>query len=211
MHCVMFTVFCLSLCSCQKDSFITSSNALLSTSVDSLKYDTVFTSVGSITQSFKINNLNDQKLLLSKVELMNGAASSFKINVNGFATTEVSNIEIAANDSIYVFVTANINPNNTNLPFIVKDSILIMYNGNSHFVQLEAYGQNANFLRNHVITGNITWPNNLPYVILGSVRIDSAATLTITPGCKIFSHADAPFIVDGTLIINGTKTSAGNF
>ena len=203
--CLVLTLFCLFFSSCQKDSFITSENARLSTSVDSLKYDTVFTSIGSITQSFKINNLNDQKLLLSEVKLMSGPASSFRININGVAATEANNITIEANDSIYVFVTVKVNPNTTNLPFIVKDSLLIMYNGNSRFIQLEAYGQNANFLRNHVISGNVTWPNNLPYVILGSLRVDSGASLTIEPGCKIYSHADAPFIVDGTLVINGTK------
>lgn len=204
-YCFLLTIFCLSFSSCQKDSFITSENAQLSTSVDSLKYDTVFTNIGSITQSFKINNPNNQKLLLSKIKLMSGTSSAFKINVNGVSTNEVSNIEIAARDSIYVFVIVNVNPNNASLPFIVKDSILIMYNGNSHFVQLEAYGQNANFLRNNVVKGNITWTNNLPYVILGSLRIDSTALLIIEPGCKIYSHADAPFIVDGTLVINGTK------
>jgi hypothetical protein len=202
---LLLTIFSITFSSCQKDSFITSQNAQLSTSADSLKFDTVFTSIGSITQSFKISNLNNQKLLLSKVRLMNGPVSAFKINVNGIAASEVSDIEIAANDSIYVFVTVNINPDNTNLPFIVRDSVQIMYNGNSQFVQLEAYGQNANFLRNRVIKGNITWANNLPYVILGSIRIDSTASLTIEPGCKIYSHADAPFIVDGSLVINGTQ------
>lgn len=195
----------LLLGSCKKDSFITGTDARLSTSVDSLKYDTVFTSAGSITQSFKINNLNNQKLRLSSVKLMGGAASSFKININGIAAPEVTDIEMAANDSIYVFATVNINPNTANLPFIVKDSIQIIYNGNTRFVQLEAYGQNANFLRNRVITGNIVWTNALPYVILGSLRVDTTASLTIQAGCKIYSHADAPFIVDGTLIINGTK------
>ena len=198
-------VFCLSFSSCQKDSFITSKNAQLSTSVDSLKYDTVFTSVGSITKSFEINNPNNQKLLLNKVKLMGGSSSAFKINVNGVASTEVSNIEVAANDSIYVFVTVNINPNNSNLPFIVKDSILIMYNGNNRFVQLEAYGQNAHFLKNRIIKGNVSWTNDMPYVLLGSLKIDTTASLIIEPGCKIYSHADAPFIVDGTLTINGTK------
>jgi hypothetical protein len=33
---------------------------------------------------------------------------------------EVSDIEIAADDSIYVFVTVNINPNAANLPFVVR-------------------------------------------------------------------------------------------
>jgi hypothetical protein len=42
-------------------------------------------------------------------------------------------------------------------------------------------------------------------VILGGLRIDSTASLTIEPGCKIYSHADAPFIVDGTLVVNGSQ------
>lgn len=203
--CLLPFVFCLCISSCKKDSFINSSSALLRLSADSLKYDTVFTSTGSITRSFKIFNENNQKLRLSKVKLMGGTASAYKMNVDGMATTEASDLVIEANDSIYVFVSVTINPNAANLPFIVSDSIRIDYNGNSRFVQLQAFGQNANFLRNRVITGNITWTNNLPYVILGSIRIDTTASLTIQPGCRIYSHADAPFIVDGTLTVNGTK------
>jgi hypothetical protein len=210
-YCFLLLLFCLFFSSCKKDSFITSQNAKLSTSVDSIKYDTVFTSTGSITQSFKINNLNSQKLLLSTVKLMNGSASAFKININGIAASEVSNIEVAADDSIHIFVSVTIDPNTANLPFIVTDSVMILYNGNTQFVKLEAYGQNANFLRNRVITGNVAWANNLPYVILGGVRIDSTASLTIDPGCKIYCHANAPFIVDGTLTVNGTDQQPVNF
>jgi hypothetical protein len=198
-------ILCFFASSCKKDSFITSADAGLTTSVDSLKYDTVFTSVGSITKSFKISNTNNQKLLLSKIQLMGGVVSAFKMNVNGLLTNQADNIEVAANDSIYIFVTVNINPNAANLPFIVTDSIQIAYNGNSRFVQLEAFGQNANFLRNRIIKGNITWTNSLPYVIMGSLQVDTGATLTIHPGCKIYSHADAPIIIDGTLISNGNQ------
>ena len=156
-------------------------------------------------------NDNNQKLRLNKVKLMGGITSSYKMNVDGIATSEANNIDIAANDSIYVFVTVSINPNTGNLPFVVSDSILVSYNGNARYVQLQAYGQNANFLRNRVITGNIVWTKNLPYVILGSLRIDTTATLTIQAGTKIYSHANAPIIVDGTLIINGTKTDSVSF
>ncbi|MEI9933959.1 MAG: hypothetical protein WDM71_03740 [Ferruginibacter sp.] len=195
-------IFCfLFFSSCKKDSFITSPNALAGgISVDSIKFDTVFTTVGSITKSFTIVNLNDQKILLSKVQLMGGNASSFKININGIAASEADNIEIDANDSIHVFVSVNINPNATNLPFIVSDSILINCNGQNNYVQLQAYGQNAHFINNQVITGNINWTDSLPYVILGELRIDTLATLTIEPGCKIYAHANAPVLVDGTLI-----------
>lgn len=206
---INFCLLCLGslfMASCKKDSFISSADARLYLSADTLKYDTVFTTTGSITKSFKIFNGNDQKLRISKVKLMGGTGSAYKMNVDGMAVTEANNIEVEANDSIYVFVSVTINPNAANLPFIVSDSILINYNGNNRYVQLQAYGQNANFLRNRVITGNVVWNNNLPYVILGSLRVDTTATLTINPGCRIYSHADAPFIVDGSLLVNGTKT-----
>ena len=197
--------------SCKKESFITSPNAQLSFSADSLKFDTVFTSTGSITQSFKIFNNNNQKLLLSKVKLMGGPTSSFKININGVAATEQDNIEVAANDSIYVFVTVTVNPTTANLPFIISDSILVNYNGNDRFVQLQAYGQNAHFLNNVIISTNTVWPNDLPYVILGGVRVTTTTVLNIDPGCKIYSHANAPFIVEGTLLVNGIKGSEVQF
>src|SRR5215203_4815512 len=103
-YCLLLLSFCFFICSCKKDSFIMASDARIQTSVDSLKYDTVFTSIGSITQSFKISNLNNQRLLLSKVKLVGGTTSPFKININGYAAQEISDIEIAADDSIYVFV-----------------------------------------------------------------------------------------------------------
>ncbi len=208
LFCLLPIAYCLLITtSCKKDALITSQLARLNITADTLKYDTVFTTTGSITKSFKIINENNQKLRLGKVKLMGGTTSAYKMNVDGAATTEVNNLDIEANDSIYVFVSVTINPNAANLPFLVSDSILVNYNGNNRYVQLQAYGQNANFLRNRVITGNVVWTNNLPYVILGSLRIDTTATLTIQPGCKIYAHATAPFIVDGTLTVNGTKAS----
>lgn len=192
--------------SCKKESFITSANAHLRISADSVKFDTVFTRTGSVTQSFKIVNENDQALKLSSVKLMGGAASSFKININGSATSEVSNLDIAANDSVYVFVSVMVNPSTANLPFIISDSISVQYNSNQRWVQLEAYGQNAHFLNSAIINGNTSWPNDLPYVISGSLLIAPDAALTIDAGSKIYSHANAPIIVDGTLVVNGTAT-----
>ncbi|TMI97827.1 MAG: hypothetical protein E6H08_01460, partial [Bacteroidetes bacterium] len=190
---------------CKKESFITSPDAQVSLSDEELKFDTVFTTTGSITQSFKIINENDQKLRLSSIKLMGGNSSYFKINADGFVGPEVSNIEIEANDSVYVFVSVSINQNAANIPFIVEDSIQINYNGTTKQVNLEAWGQNAHFYRDKEITVNEIWNNDLPYVILGSLTIDPNKKLTINKGCRIYVHADAPIIVDGTLEVNGAK------
>jgi len=195
------------LFACKKDSFITSPDAQVTITADTLKYDTVFTTAGSITGTFKIINENNQKLKISSVKLMGGVSSPFKMNVDGFTGPEVNSLEIAANDSIYVFVSVIINQNTSNLPFIIRDSIRINYNGNDRWVQLEAWGQNAHFFRNRKITVNETWINDLPYVILGSLVVDTNKILTIDKGCRIYVHADAPVIVDGTLQVNGQKDS----
>lgn len=189
--------------SCRKTSFTNSPNAALSFSTDTLHFDTVFTTTGSVTQSFKIFNQNGQKLRLSQIRLMGGASSPFKLNVDGTAGAGFSNIELEPNDSVYVFVSVTINPNAANLPFVVQDSILVNFNGNSRYFQLQAFGQNAHFFKNQRITADSTWKNDLPFVILGSLSVDSNVTLTINKGCKIYSHSDAPFIVNGTLKVNG--------
>src|SRR5436190_3121223 len=195
------------LFACKKESFITSPDALVTVTADSLKYDTVFTTAGSVTQFFKIINENDQKLKISSIKLMGGTASPFKINADGYIGPEIDNLDIAPNDSTYVFVSVVINQTTSNLPFIVQDSIKISYNGTDHWVQLEAWGQNAHFLRNKQISVDETWTNDLPYVVLGSLHIALGKILTIDKGCRVYVHGDAPIIVDGTLRVNGQMDS----
>lgn len=191
------------LFSCKKEGLNTSPDAGLNISTDSVKFDTVFTSIGSITKSFKISNPNDQRLRIG-IKLMGGLSSPFKININGVAATSLNSIDVAAEDSIYVFVSVFVNPNANNLPFVLSDSIAIDYNGQSRLVQLEAYGQNARFLRNELIDVNTVWNQQLPYVLMGPVQIAENTTLTIEKGTKIFATSSAAIIVDGSLQINGT-------
>lgn len=205
----LILISCLMLLfSCRKDSFISSADARVTITADTLKYDTVFVTSGSVYQYFKIINENNRKLKLSSVKLMGGIASPYKINIDGIPGPELTNVELEANDSIYIYVQVTINPGAGNLPFIVRDSIQVSYNGNSRLVQLEAWGQNGHFYRNKRIAVDETWNNDLPYIILGSLRIDPGKILTINKGCRIYVHADAPIIVDGSLQINGLKDTA---
>lgn len=198
----------LLLSSCRKDSIITSSEARIGLSIDTLKFDTVFISTGSTFRTLIIKNENDQILRLSSLKLTGGNSSVYKMNVDGTTGSQYSNLDIAANDSLFVFVQVNVNPNAVNLPFVIRDSIQIEYNGNTKKVQLEAWGRNAHFYRDRVISSNETWNNDLPYVILGSLVVPDGKTLMINKGCRIYVHADAPIITDGTLIVNGEKDTA---
>lgn len=190
---------------CKKESFTNNSSVYLRTSVDTLHFDTVFMSTGSASQFIKIFNDNNKGIHISSVKLAGGVSSSFKINVDGIAGPQVNNTDVLADDSIYIYVTVSINPTAANLPFIVRDSIEINFNGNKKFIQLDAYGRNAHFFRNKIITAPEVWNNDLPYIILGKLIVDTNATLTINKGCRIYAHADAPFIVNGALQVNGEK------
>jgi hypothetical protein len=138
---------------------------------------------------------------------MGGNSSAFRININGLASSNASDIELDANDSMYVFVTANINPQTGSLPFLVSDSIQFVWNGNESFVQLQAFGQNAHFLRRKKIEQDTTWQNDLPIVLLDSCIVRPGKTLTIKEGTHIYVHANSPLIVEGTLIIQGQKNN----
>lgn len=197
--------FALLLFSCRKDNFITSPDARLTITADTLKYDTVFVTAGSTYQAFKIINENDQKLRISSLKLMGGNSSPYKMNVDGIVGSQFTNLDIASDDSLYVFVQVNVDPAAGNLPFVIRDSIQVNYNGRTRWVQLEAWGQNAHFYRDRVINTNETWNNDMPYVILGSLLINTNQTLTINKGCRIFVHGDAPIVVNGTLLVNGLK------
>ncbi len=203
---LQFVLFAsLFILSCRKEGFITSPDAIVNITTDSLKYDTVFASAGSVTKSFKIINENNRKLRLSEIRLMGGSSSPFKMNLDGSPAVSVENIEIQANDSIYVFMQVNVDPNLASQPFILQDSIRIAYNGVERFVQLEAWGQNAHYLRGAEISSDQVFSNNLPYVVLGSLHVKPGAVLTIDQGCRLYFHSNAPMVVDGTLVINGTK------
>jgi len=197
-----------SLLACRKESINFNKDARLSLGNDTIRFDTVFTSAGSITQYFLIKNEDKQKIRISNIQLMGGTASMFKMNVDGLPAVQTGGLEIEGNDSMYVFVSVNINPSAEQLPFIIKDSIKIEWNGNKEYKQLEAWGQNAHYLRDEVIETNTTWNSDLPYVILGGLVVDTNVTLTIPKGTRIHLNANAPFVVDGTLQINGTKTDS---
>jgi hypothetical protein len=207
------------LSSCKKDALLTGSGYKLDFSQNTLLFDTVFTTAGSTVQAFEVLNKHSQPINISSVKLAGGAASPYKINIDGTPGTSFSNIQIPANDSIYVFVTVTVNPGKINTPFLVEDSVMFTTNGNLQSVYLEAYGQNAIFIKPTVFppTGpafslipcSAVWTSALPVVISGYAVVNTGCTLTIDPGTKIYMHNNATLYVSGgaTLNINGAAGS----
>jgi len=198
-------IYSILFAACNKEEgLIDDSNAKLSFSADSVLFDTVFTAVGSTSRRLKIYNPYDKAILIDAIRLSGGNSSPFSLNINGQATSNLGNLKLNGNDSIYLFVKVNINPSTMPLPFIVQDSVIFYFNGKQRSIPLVAYGQNAIFINNSTIAKNTNWDSKLPYIIYKSLTIAENANLTISPGTKILFHGNASMSIKGTLTALGT-------
>ena len=212
--------------SCKKDTLLTDSNVSLKFSADTLLFDTVFVTIGSATQNLRIHNTYSQPIKISNIHLAGGNASNFRINVNGSPGTSFKDIELRAGDSLWVFAEVTVDPNQSNLPYIIKDSIVFETNGHIQDVKLVAWGQNAHFIiaNKAIRTGTtsaihyalldtnlhaqITWDDQLPYVVYGGYAVvDSTQQLTINQNTHIYFSNNAGLWIysGGTLKVHGTK------
>ena len=110
--------------SCRKSSITTNPKDALTFSTDTLSFDTVFSSVGSTTAYFKIINPHQKKLRISNILLASGENSQFRLNIDGIPNYVQEDIEVAAMDSMYIFVEVTVDPNNDLSPFVIEDSVI---------------------------------------------------------------------------------------
>lgn len=191
--------------SCEDEKYLSSSDVKLSFSADTVMFDTIFTSIGSTTEHFKVYNPYDQKLLISSIRLANGQNSNFRLNVNGIMANELFDVEIGPQDSMYIFVEVTIDPNGQNLPMVVKDSIEFSTNMNLQDIDLIAWGQDFKLIKEERIKRSVTWTSEKPYLIYNYALVDSLGVLNIEPGTKIFFHKDAGLYVKGKMLAKGTQ------
>ncbi len=206
-----FFSFILIICSvgftsCNNDLLSSNPKDKLAFSTDTLTFDTVFTTIGSATSKILIYNRNNLALNIANIKVAGGKSSFFKINVDGSLNENNSfdNIEIRANDSMYVFVQVNVDPNNTNSPVFIEDSLVFITNGVSQNIKLQAFGQDMKILKKKYILNDTTLTAEKPYLVYDYLAIDTAKTLTIVPGCQFYFHNNANLIVYGNLKAEGT-------
>ena len=197
------------IAACRKDEFNTDPGFTLGFSTDTVMFDTVFTTIGSITRQLVIRNSGDYKINISKITLARGSASPFRLNIDGTPTEEYQDLEIGANDSAYIFVKVTIDPNNVNSPLIESDSIIFETNGNIQDVQLVAWGQDAYFYHNKVLSGEVTLADDKPHVVYGTLTADKNCKLNIVAGTKIYFHNSSSLEIrsGASLTVTGTLES----
>lgn len=215
------------LFSCKKeDQFNTDTSVKLILSTESIMFDTVFTTVGSTTKRFYIKNPTSGNIKVSSIRMAGGAASSFSMNVDGLPGNEFVDVNIPPDDSIFIFVKVTVDPQNSNSPLVIKDSIVFNINTNEQHVKLTAWGQDAHYivadklfqgsLKYKIVAGenqNITWTDDKPYLIYGYAVIDSLGKLNIEEGCRLhfFNNSGMWVYRGGSLRVNGTLNNPVTF
>lgn len=214
--------------SCKKEDFSDSdSSATLHFSTDTITFDTIFASIGSITKTLKVYNHNSFDVK-SNIQRKGSSAAHFFMNIDGESENTQLTIEIPAKDSIFIFLEAKIDPSLNTTPYILADSLVFTTGTKKQYVNLLAWGQDAYFhtadtfgliingidtsrFFYHQLNCDEIWSNDKPHVIYGYVIIDPNCTLNINEGCNIYLHKNSGIIVGnpfseyagGTIKING--------
>ena len=218
------------LFSCKKEDLESNPNktATLYFSNDTITFDTIFTSIGSITKTLTVYN-NNSFDVRTDINLMGISAGHFRMNVDGIAGNNQNNIEIPANDSIFIFLEVTIDPTQTNTPYILADSLVFTTGTRKQDVDLIAWGQDAyfhtanridtifheegyNLFAYHLLDCSENWTNDKPHVIYGYAVVDPGQTLTINEGCNVYLHKNSGILVGnpfteqsgGTIKVNGS-------
>lgn len=209
--------------SCDNEKFTTNPNDRLEFSTDTLRFDTIFSTIPSITLQLKVYNRHNKAININRIWLENGANTNFRFNADGYhsgAGKSLENIVVGAQDSIFVFVETTLKKNSTDNPVYTAENLIFDANSQRQRVVLEAYGQDAVILRNHSITTDETFTADKPYLIFGFLHVPQGRRLTLEAGTRIYIHKgdnivlstasgtlaleNTCIVVEGNLVANGT-------
>ncbi len=219
-------VCCLVLwSSCRNDFESVSSTGNLEFSQDTVYLDTIFTNIGSSTRTMKVYNRSDDDINIPAIQLEQGEASNYRLNVDGLPGKSFEDILVLAKDSIFIFIETTIDINNFPNPdnsFLYTDKILFDTGGNQQDVDLVTLVQDAVFLfpeqykdgtietislgldeegEDILIEGfyldddELNFTNEKPYVIYGYAAVAPNKILTVDAGARVHFHANSGILV----------------
>ncbi|QKG79021.1 hypothetical protein [Tenuifilum thalassicum] len=198
------TLSVLLLFSCEQERFTSDPSIKLSFSSDTILFDTVFTTIGSSTRYLKVYNKSKRDIKISEIKLAGGESSPYRINVDGRPGPVVNDIPLRSNDSLFVFVEVTIDPNQTDAPLLIPDSIIFTTNSNIQDVKLVAWGQDVYLYNSTTVTTDSVLQPNKPHLIYNYLYVKPNVTLTIPAGTRLSFHNNAQLVVSGTLKVLGT-------
>lgn len=224
----LFLLALITISSCRKDFDTIPNFGDLRFSKDTVYLDTVFSNIGSSTYNLKVYNKSSNAITIPSIQLGNGNNSNYRLNVDGVPGKQFQNIDILANDSIYVFIEATVNISNQNNPLyidkivfdtgtneqevalvtLVQDAVFLYPGRNANTLEIDSLALGGKkFAQGRFLNDNeLIFTNQKPYVVYGYIAVPENKTLQVDAGAKIHFHQNSGLIVDAkaSLKINGT-------
>ena len=133
------------LFACKKEDLNNSNySTTLRFSTDTITFDTIFASIGSITKTLTVYNYNNLDVR-TNINLIGNSSAHFRMNIDGISGNNQSDINIPAQDSIFIFLEVTIDPSSNNTPYILSDSLVFTTGTTIQDVDVVAWGQDAYF------------------------------------------------------------------
>lgn len=201
-----FLAMLLTLAACNdNDSFTTNPTARLTFTVDTVKMDTVFTTVGSSTYTCWVYNHSADGIRLKSVRLRAGNQTGFRVNVDGSYLDNslgsvVNDLEVRKGDSLRIFVELTAPENGQKEAQLVEDDVVFaLESGTQQVLHLQAHAWDALPMRNVRVSRDSVIMSEKPIVVYDSLRVDSGVTLTIR-STTLYFHDKAGIDVKGRLV-----------
>ncbi len=219
--------------SCRKDFEFEPAIGNLAFSKDTVFLDTIFSNIGSSTYALKVYNTTSDDIAIPNIRLREGTTSGYRLNVDGAAGKEFSNVELLAKDSLFIFVETTVditalgdtsflytdaiqfnngdNLQEVQLVTLVQDAIFIFPPTNSNGVKetlllgLDADGAEIRVEGITLENDQLNFTSEKPYVIYGYAAVPENATLTMQPGTRVYFHENSGIWVQegASLSVNG--------
>ncbi|MBJ6143255.1 hypothetical protein [Hymenobacter sp. BT559] len=177
----------------------------LAFSADTVKFDTVFTTLRTVTKRLWVYNRNPRGVNVDLIGLEKPVSSAYTLLINGDLKQTASNLFIRGQDSLLILVRAKLPDNGQNgspKDYVLEEKLNFRTNGQDQQVLLRSFGQNIYLHDGSQLTGNLTWTNDRPHVLYNDVIVPAGSTLRLKPGTRVYAHAGAALVVRGTLLVN---------
>ncbi len=190
---------------CQAEKgYFPSGEAGLRFSTDTVRFDTVFSTIGSTTAWLSVYNPQNQTVLIDTVYLRSQGGSGYRISVDAMGGYGCRNLEIPSGDSVFVFVELTAAVQHSKKPVDLLDEIVFQQGTAFQKVVLKASVQDAEIWKGKVLDANTTMTADIPYIIYDSLVVNKDILLEINAGSVIHFHDGAMLKVHGTVQAEGT-------
>ena len=189
------------------DSFSADPSFRLVFSDDTVRFDTLVSTITSPTKTLYVFNKNSNGLRVSNIRLQKGSESLFRVNVDGeyLASGSGNDYLIRKNDSILVRIEVTMPESGTSDTVSYSDELLFsLENGTLQRVLLTAGSFDAYIIHGMSIESDSTLATDKPYLIYDSLVIADGAILNLLPGTTLLMHDSTAVDVYGRINAHGT-------